>query len=677
LSTIESTRHVEYCDPVEPLSDAPGLSAANSTGTIFGDSSTNYRVTIWSGASHFGRNIWTPAINDPEVDHDDNESTGLERVKKWKNTAFVLAAINLLTMVNESMLAVMVPAIIYDMDFQGFQWALAGPAIGAAATILSAGQIYACFPFKFVYLGFAVILLVAFITPAFAHHTFYLFWTRILLGIGLAGQQLGLTIFMEHGPTFIDDVRRDMYISFSTILGMMLGPLLGGLCAHRGHGWHWAFFVTTILLVLVLGLLVIHLRLPSHIRSITQSAAWPYGHCVDWTQRKERLDFVGIILSFFGILTFFIAFNFTGTLSPWTDAWIYLPIFVGIILLVLTTLSQYFGVLTSPSTALFPSPYVRSFRTMMTFALVFCTAAIYHSTIPYAALYQMLTRPNPSGIMTGFYITFTLPGPHLLATVIILTYMGSGLLTYRPCIPSYSFWATIACLFLLLGTILHFCGAAFTSSTPSTVLTMFALACIGFWSSLPLTIAHQILDLHQHPTDLVGTNARLPRQRHPHHNRCFILFAAYLGVATAMTLAGSIFMQIGPSAMLTFLARHRGQFGTMRVAMEDALTLLLGYYFTDDRVPPDVYDEWINAIRDVLGWVSLPGVVFSGLGVLGGGGLLVAKLARNRWCWAALWKDGLWGVPVRWRIALADGAAPGQDVEMMTTGCGGVGGSGK
>lgn len=614
---VETTVTVEeyFVDPPaasEPLNPRPTV----VPNAVFGDSSNFYQATI-TAASHFARNLFdttTPQIADDGF----NTIQNRPRARGWLVTALLLAAVNLSTAVIESMIGVMAPTIIYDLDVQGFQWLFAGPAIGAAATVLTAAQLYAVCPFKHVYIFFAALLLLGTISPGFTPNMEFLFFARVLLGIGMAGQHFGALIYLEHEGAFVDKVRRDFFLTVSSTLGFVLGPIFACLFTHRDKKWGWAFYTSFIVLALLLCVVVY--MLPKHL-NVVAPAPWTYTESLPWNIRFSYIDYVGSFLSFFGIIVFFITFNLAGTSVPWTSGYLYIFLGLGAILLILFVIQQSAMIITSPSTRLFPKNYLRQFKLTMLFLLTSLTSGIYFTIIPWTAFRQLVAQPSPSAVGTAFYLFFTTTGPHLIPTIFVAAYIGSGLIARYPLIPSYSIWSVVTAIFLLTGSILLFVNApAFMAGgggLPS-IARRVALACIGFWSAVTLPLGHQMMDL-----------ARLTdRQRHPHHNRGFVLFATYLGPAIALTAAGSIFMQVGARLELSVLAAAAAD-PAVPATKENALVLLLGYTFTRGGYSESVFAASLVALETTFGWSSIVLVLLAaGVGVVSGG-LLVAKLLQG------------------------------------------------
>ncbi|OQU99594.1 hypothetical protein CLAIMM_05204 [Cladophialophora immunda] len=627
--------------------------ANNSTNTIFGDSSSHYQATVWSAASRFTRNLFEPEVNNGRGGSINIDNT---TTSKWVATALLLASVNLITMVTESMMPVMIPTIIYDLNVQGFQWLIAGPAIGAAATALIAGHLYVIVPFKQIYMVFAVIVLIATISPGFAPNMAFLFYTRILLGVGLAGQHFGTLVFLEHKSSFADKVRRDFFLTVSSTLGLIVGPIFGSIFAHRDKNWSWGFYTAFILLALVLVFLFY--LLPTEVE-IAANAPWACGPVFNWSHRLNCIDTLGGLLSFFGIITLLITFNFAGTLTPWTSGYLYISLVIGIILIVLLILQQAYKILNSPSTRLFPVEYLQHFKTMALFVLVFLTAAIFQTVLSYTALYQLVTRPQPSAVTTAFYLFFTTTGPHLISVLVIPVYLGGGLMMRYPMVPSYSFWSAVSSVLLLAGTALLFINTPSVlpgSDGLPTIAKEFALACIGFWSAITLSMAHQLMDLLQ---PLFARGNQDARQKHPLHNRAFVLFAVYLGAAVSLTAAGSIFMHVGPRAQFALLEQANDV--AYPASVDNALFLLLGYTFVDGKVTPALFGASIAALENAFGW-SLVGVVGCAVAAcLVSACLLVAKAANGELAWPMRARRAQ--IPEDWRAGV--GGRPGQrDIEL-------------
>lgn len=632
--------YVEQTVTVESVYEEPLPS--DSRARPFGDNSGFYQATV-TAASHLAQAIFAAPTFESGTEDDANLPLTRPRSRKWIWTAVLLAIVNLIASAADSMMSAMAPTIAYDLDVQGFQWLLAGPAIGAAATVLTAGQLYAVLPFKAVYTFFALLLLLGIMSAGFASDMTFLFYTRILVGIGLAGQQLGALIFLGHNGQVIDKVRRDVYVSISTALGFIIGPIFGAIYAHRDKLWAWAFYTAALILGGVqIGLLYM---VPNKF-DLEETVPWTLGETLvfgRWS-RIIRIDLLGCMLSFFGILTIFISLNLAGTWIDWSQGYLYAPIGLGAVLVVLLCCQQIFRIWASRSTLLFPTQYLRSFKTTALFMLTFLTSGIFQTVFAYSVLYQLLTRPSPSPIATAFYLFFTFTGPYLIPLLVVPIYVGGGLIKMYPRGASYSMWSVIVSVFLVTGTVLLFINtpAFLPSHGLPTIARQFALACVGFWCAVSLPLAHQILDVFQ------PVNHPNPRQRQPHHNRSFVLFATYLGAAVALTAAGSIFMHLGPRATLPLLNEYQSQAQGHGIpaTSENARTLLLGYAFVIDGVTPTLFDDTITAIENTFGWSFVVPLGFAVLMLLMSLCYLFGKLYKDDWTFRTLNESG---VPDEWR----------------------------
>ena len=511
--------------------------------------------------------------------------------------ALLVAILNLLGMCVDSMMCVMIPTIMYDFDVLGVEWLLAAPAIGAAATVLTAGQLYAILPFKAVYMFFTGILLAGTVSAGVAPNVAFLFGIRLLVGIGIGGQQFGAVVFLERDGTFQDKIRRDFYIAVSSILGLSIGPIVGALFANRDRGWAWGFFA--VFMVLCVISLALAFALPRRLDIVT-TAPWTYGNALSWNDRFARFDFVGCIFSFFGILLLFVSFNLAGTFVPWSNSYLYGLMGIGGGLLILLVLQQFFRFHTAPNTRLFPTHYFRLFKTAMLFLVVFLTSGIFQAALPYTALYQLLTRDDPSALVTAIYLFWYLTGPFIVPIPFVQIFIGGGLITRYRAWPSYSVWTFICSGFLIIGTTILFINMPTLLESLPTIGRQFALACIGWWSAVLLPVAHQIMDFYR-PIDV---------QEQPLHNRSFILLAMWLGPAVTLTTTGSIFMQLGTKRLLSLLQTSPG-LGDYSPTAENARVLMLGYTFIRDDTPADLFNQSIAALENVLGWSFLPELVFA------------------------------------------------------------------
>ncbi|KAK4936237.1 hypothetical protein LTR10_022824 [Elasticomyces elasticus] len=579
----------------------PQQGEGDAGNVVFGDRSPRYQATIVSATAQLTRTLFdTTTLNDYNLNETASETR--ERSKTWVAVAWIVSCLNFLAMCVDSMMCVMIPVIMYDFDVLGVEWLLAGSAIGAAATILTAGQLYAILPFKAVYMFFTGILLAGTISSTVVKNVASLFFIRFLTGVGIGGQQFGAVVFLERDGTFKDKVRRDFYVAVSSIMGLVIGPIVGALFARRDRDWAWGFY--TLFMLLCINSIILAIVLPRRLDIVT-TAPWTYGSALTWNDRFARFDFVGCIFSFFGISLLFISLNLAGTFVGWSSGYLHLLLGISGGFIILLVLQQFFQFFASPNTRLVPTHYLRMFKTAMLFLVVFLTSGIFQAALPYTAMYQLLTRGYPSTLATAFYLFYFLTGPFIVPIIIVQMFIGGGLITRYRAWPSYSVWSFVSSGFLIIGTALLYLNMPtmlpFTGGLP-TIVRQFALACIGWWSAVLLPIAHQIMDIYR-PIDA---------QEQPLHNRSFILLAMWLGPAVTLTSTGSIFMQLGTQRILSLLQTTQG-LGDYLPTEENARVLMMGYTFLRDDTPPDLIYQSIGALENALGWGFLPELIFATL----------------------------------------------------------------
>lgn len=640
-------------DQTVTVEELPQQDNPSNNPAVFGDASQFYQATI-SATSQFARNLFSTTTlhnSNPDV------SATPARNKRWIAIALLLALINLVSTVVDTMLSVMLPAIMIDLDIEGFQWALAGPSIGAAATVLTAGQLYGLYPFKRTYAIFSLLTLIGIVSPGFAPNMIFIFYARILLGIGIAGQQLGAMIFLDHDGTFTDKARRDFFFSVSSGIGLVIGPFFGGAFAQRDKFWKWSFYSTFALMALLLATLVYALPNQLHLPTPGTDSSHPD----NWRSRFARLDLLGCVLSFVGILKLLITSNLAGTWVSWSNNYIYVPFAIGGFTILMLIIQQAYNLCTQPSLRVFPVEYLRHFKTTILFGLTFLVSGILNTTIPYAVLYQMLTRPGPSAVQTALYLMFSLTAPHFVPTLLVPVYIGSGLVTSYPILPSYTIWSMVTSTFLIVGAALLFVNSPdfFPGQEGIPLLARrFSLACIGWWSAVTLPLAHQIIDLLQ------SRSSQNRSLQHPYHNRCFILLASYLGSAIALTSTGSIFMHLGPRWTLQLLQDQlKDPFihnAVLNPTKEDALISLLGYAFIRSGTSSESFVANLGAIRNAFSWSFVVILGFAVLAFI----LSVVMLMHKIWKGYFDWGSGVAaGVPEEWRVNQAPSQQEGLETE--------------
>lgn len=157
-------------------------------------------------------------------------------------------------------------------------------------------------------------------------------------------------------------------------------------------------------------------------------------------------------------------------------------------------------------------------------------------------------------------------------------------------------------------------------------------------------------------------SAEIQGLRPPFHNRCFILFASYLGSAIALTSTGSIFMHLGPRWTLQLLQDQLKdpfiQDAPTDPSKEDSLIALLGYTFIRAGTSADAFLDIIRSIRNAFAWSFVVPLGFATLAFVFSVVMLMFKIWKGYFEWHA---NGV-GVPEEWRV----NHSPSQhDVELV------------
>jgi hypothetical protein len=239
-------------------------------------------------------------------------------------------------------------------------WMGVGFSLGSVATILPIGALYGRFDLKWLYILSVIMFEAGSALCGGAPSMDALIVGRVIAGIGGSGVYLGVLNFLSMTTT---DTERGVYIAGTGVfwgLGSILGPVIGGAFAVSSATWRWAFYI---------NLVIAAVTAPVYLLYIPSLNPQPN---VSFRTKLADIDWVGSILSAGFWVTFVLVVTFSGAAWPWNDPRTIVVWIVFGILLVSFAFQQYFAILTTSQSRMFPVHLLKS-RTQL--LLYFGTAA--------------------------------------------------------------------------------------------------------------------------------------------------------------------------------------------------------------------------------------------------------------------------------------------------------------
>ncbi|KAH9816995.1 putative efflux pump antibiotic resistance protein [Teratosphaeria destructans] len=256
--------------------------------------------------------------------------------------------------------------------------------LGAAACVLSWGQLYCHFNAKWVFITCIVIFEAA------------------ICGVGGSGMYVGVLTLLSMTTT---EQERPSYMGYPGItwgIGTVLGPIIGGAFAESRATWRWGFYIN--LCVGAVCAPVWLLLVPSK----DPSAGVP------WKTRIQGFDFVGLILLSGASSALLLAMNFGGLVYAWNSGSMIALWVVAGVLIVAFGVQQGFGI--GAKQVVFPVKMMSNAKVLVVFFNETCSATGCFLPIYFIPLYFQYVRdeePLMAGVRLLPFICF------MVATVLV------------------------------------------------------------------------------------------------------------------------------------------------------------------------------------------------------------------------------------------------------------------
>lgn len=169
------------------------------------------------------------------------------------------------------------------------------------------GKLNSHFNSKKIYIAAVVLFEIGSAIAGAAQNMSMLIVGRVLSGLGGSGIYVG-TVNIISGMTMASE--RAQYLNFVGMawsLGTILGPIVGGAFADSSATWRWAFYINICVAAVTLPACVV--LIPS-MKSDKPRPLW---------QRISKIDYLGVVLFFGGVLTIIMVLSFGGSVYGWSS----------------------------------------------------------------------------------------------------------------------------------------------------------------------------------------------------------------------------------------------------------------------------------------------------------------------------------------------------------------------
>lgn len=297
--------------------------------------------------------------NPPLAEHDP-----VRRVEGWRWWLVVVSMLSsiFLFSLDNTIVADIQHAVVEDFDdISKLPWLAGAFLMGAAATNLVWGKIYAGFEAKSMYLACVVLFEVGSALCGGAPSMNALIVGRAIAGVGGSGLYIGVMTLISVTTSLHE---RPMYVGLTGLvwgIGTVLGPIVGGAFTDSSAGWRWAFYINLIIGG-VFSPVWIFLLPTSDPRKGT-----PY------KKRAGEIDWVGTVIIIGAFVSGIMGISFGGILYPW-NSWNIIVAFVASgSLFIILGLQQGFTIFTNEKDRIFPVQFLRH-RTMVLLAVLIACA---------------------------------------------------------------------------------------------------------------------------------------------------------------------------------------------------------------------------------------------------------------------------------------------------------------
>ncbi|KAI4727250.1 MFS general substrate transporter [Aureobasidium sp. EXF-10728] len=372
-----------------------------------------------------------------EEDAQDYELTGLGLITVISGLVLAIFLVSL----DSAIVATAVPYVTVEFKSAGdTAWYGSAYTLATCALQPIAGKLYAKFSVKTMFLVFMALFEIGSLVCATAPNAIGLIVGRAIAGAGAAGCTTGAFTIVAVSVRL---PRRTTYLSAlqSTFgIGIMLGPLLGGVLTQRVT-WRWCFYINLPIGAITVLFLVLFFHPPKADRVNAPA------------QKMASLDLVGLLLFAPATIMMLLALQWGGLVYAWRNATI-IGLFVGAA--VLTCIFALWQIHKGDD-AMIP-PKLLTQRVIFSACLteLFAMGTVYVATYYLPQWFQIVKGVSPirsgvmylplslsdvaSALMVGILLPYVgLTNPFILAGTILLA-VGSGLLSTLSTSSGSQYW---------------------------------------------------------------------------------------------------------------------------------------------------------------------------------------------------------------------------------------------
>lgn len=423
---------------------------------------------------------------------------------KWAVASSTMLFSIFLYALDGTIVAVIQATIVTEFDALGdLAWNNVGFLMGATATVMFWGQVYAQFNSKWVYLFNVVVFEVGSALCGAAPNMNALIVGRCICGVGGAGLYVGVFTLVAATTTMAE---RPLYVSGTGLtwgLGTVLGPVVGGALEQSPVGWRWAFYI---------NLFIGAACAPAWLFLLPSKDPRPG---VPFKSRVKELDYAGIVLLVGCLVSLIMAINFGGVTYAWGSGQIIGLFVCAGVMFTLLAVQQSRTLFVALPRRLIPVQFFRKYTVIILFVCTSASAAGVFVPIFFVPLFFQFTRGD-GALDAGVRLL-----PLIIVLVVTISINGALMAKLGYYMPFYLFGG----LLCVAGGALMYTVQQDTSQGRVYGYTVLIGAGVGMWIQASFSVAQAIVDPENVPA-AIG----------------FITLAQFLGNTTALAIANAVFL---------------------------------------------------------------------------------------------------------------------------------------
>lgn len=285
------------------------------------------------------------------------------KVQGWRWGIVVLSMLSsiFLFALDNTIVADIQHAVVEEFhDIGKLPWLAGAFLMGAAATNLIWGKIFAGFEAKSMYIACVVLFEAGSALCGGAPSMSALIVGRAIAGVGGAGLYIGVMTLISVTTTIHE---RPMYVGLTGLvwgIGTVLGPIIGGAFTDSSAGWRWAFYINLFIGAAFAPVWIFMLP-TSDPRKGT-----PY------KVRVREIDWVGSVIIVGAFVSGILGVSFGGILYEWNSWQIITSFVVSGVLFIVLGVQQIFTIFTNTRDRIFPVQFLKSRTMVLLLVLISC-----------------------------------------------------------------------------------------------------------------------------------------------------------------------------------------------------------------------------------------------------------------------------------------------------------------